>query len=399
MSTVFDKHSKITIVVISIIIFIVLDLMLSMVRNTIIENREKTSLGIKHPIYHHDFAKNERSKETGRLGDYTIYTNSLGFKDKASRKIAKTFDGRRIVIIGDSFTEGILLNYEDTFVGMIDSAVSDLDIEVLNAGRVSYSPIIYWRKTKYLLEEEELKFDELVVFLDISDIDDEASYYELSESGNVIYQQKYRKNDKFEERDYGLSWISNKTISRIKNFLKQNFFVTTFIINGIHDILFQDTLEIYEEADLNKPNEPDTLKPRDYHTWDYILDDYRSNWTFDDKYYNELGGELGKKRMIKYMGKLKTLCDQNGILLTVVIYPWPSQIWYEDLNSRHVKIWYDWCTEKDVKLINLFPFFIKPDASESERLQSMNKYYVPYDLHFNRAGNELVAKEFLKNYF
>ena len=69
--------------------------------------------------------------------------------------------------MGDSFTEGIRLNYEDTFVGLIEKELNKKNIEVLNGGRESYSPIIYWRKIKYLIEELGLDFDEVVLFIDI----------------------------------------------------------------------------------------------------------------------------------------------------------------------------------------------------------------------------------------
>ena len=80
-----------------------------------------------------------------------LHTNSLGFKDKSSRTVSllPTRDiKKRIVFIGDSFTNGFALEYEDTFVGIIDKELNKRSIEVLNAGVASYSPIIYWRKIK-----------------------------------------------------------------------------------------------------------------------------------------------------------------------------------------------------------------------------------------------------------
>ena len=82
-----------------------------------------------------------------------------------------------------------------------------------------------------------------------------------------------------------------------------------------------------------------------------------------------------------------------------MVYPWPSQIWYDDLNSRHVKIWEEWTDDNNVNFINLFPSFIKLNMSASEKLDKLNKYFIPYDLHYNRAGNELIANEFIKYYF
>ncbi|MBU0529151.1 hypothetical protein KKF86_05265 [bacterium] len=402
MRSVFERNPKKTITVIVFLLLLVMDFSLSLIYSKIRENKERVGLGIPHPNYHHDFIKNGYSAESGRLGNYILYTNSLGFKDKSNRKIHQETNKRRIVFIGDSFTEGILLNYEDTFVGLIDSAVLSQDIEVLNAGRVSYSPIIYWRKVKYLIENVRLKFDELVVFIDIADIDDEASYYDLSDDGNVIFQTDHASDGKLEPRDYGVSWlISNQNIENIRIFLRKNFIVLSSGINWLHDILFRDTIEVQNESDLNDIDNKDVDLLETTHnknTWDIVLTDRRANWTIDDKYYQEYGVR-GKPRMIKYMNKLVKLTEENDIGLTVVVYPWPSQIWYEDLNSIHVQIWQDWCVNNNVRFINLFPSFIEVNRSEEQKLKLISKYYVPYDLHFNKEGNKHIADEFLKQYF
>jgi len=404
MQSVFEKNPKMTILVIVIILLIIMDFSLSSIYSKIKENRERVGLGIPHQSYHHDFVKNGYSAESGRLGDYDLYTNSLGFKDKSNRKINRNTDNRRIVFIGDSFTEGILLKYQDTFVGRIDSVVSEQNIEVLNAGRVSYSPIIYWRKIKYLIEDIKLKFDELVVFIDISDLDDEASYYDLSIDGNVIDQIDPNSESTIKPRDYRISWlISNQNIENIRLFLRKNFIIIPGVINWFHDIIFEDTHALQSANNVSVKNsskkEIDTTSvPKNDNTWDLVLADRRANWTVDDKYYQEYGVR-GKPRMVKYMDKLVNLTNENGIELTVVVYPWPSQIWYEDLKSIHVRIWQDWCGQNGVNFINLFPTFVKIYLNEAQKLDIINKYFVPYDLHFNKEGNKLVADEFIKQYF
>ena len=52
----------------------------------------------------------------------------------------------KYAFLGDSFTEGLGLNYSDTFAGML----SDYSrYEIINMGVTSYSPIIYWNKIKW----------------------------------------------------------------------------------------------------------------------------------------------------------------------------------------------------------------------------------------------------------
>src|SRR5205814_553815 len=73
---------------------------------------------------------------------------------------------------------------EASFVGRVDAALSPRGVEVLNAGVISYCPIIYFRKDKHLLEDVGLRFDALVVYIDIGDIEDEVTY-KLDADGNV----------------------------------------------------------------------------------------------------------------------------------------------------------------------------------------------------------------------
>lgn len=112
---------------------------------------------IKNPIYHHDLKKNFVQENYFQFKRYRIITNSLGFRDSKIHNIEKNSSKRRLVFIGDSFTEGVGLNYEDTFVGIIDAYLSKYSISVLNAGVSSYSPKIYYRKIKNLIENRRYK--------------------------------------------------------------------------------------------------------------------------------------------------------------------------------------------------------------------------------------------------
>lgn len=113
--------------------------------------------------YHHDLkSKASVYLKTTMWGKrrYSIFTDSLGFKSKSVKETPLVSNNYRILFIGDSFTEGVGMNFEESFVGIIADKLLGENIEVLNAGAATYSPIIYWRKIKYLVEELGLKFDE-----------------------------------------------------------------------------------------------------------------------------------------------------------------------------------------------------------------------------------------------
>ena len=98
------------------------------------------------------------------------------------------------------------------------------------------------------------------------------------------------------------------------------------------------------------------------------------------------------------MNKLLKLLRDHKIDLTVAVYPYVSQIWYDDLNSIHVKIWEEWSKKNQVKFINYFPEFFSEGLSTAEKIILFNKYYLPGDLHYNKEGNVLIADKFLKTY-
>lgn len=176
---IFIRNPKKTITVVVIISILILDFSVTKVYRWY-KSKQPTPMARiydLHPVYSHGFKKNSFVIEEWRGIKIPIYTNSLGFKDRTSREISLTSDKKRIVFIGDSFTEGVSYEYGDTFVGIIDAALAKRGIEVLNAGCMSYSPFIYWEKINYLIEDVGLNFDELIVFLDISDAWNESYTY------------------------------------------------------------------------------------------------------------------------------------------------------------------------------------------------------------------------------
>jgi lysophospholipase L1-like esterase len=331
---------------------------------------EKKTYVEKNSIYHHDLKKNYIFKDI--FGNKPIiYTNLLGFKDIKIREIQNKINERRIVFIGDSFTEGVGLKFEQTFVGIIYKFAKKNNIEVLNAGVQAYSPIIYWRKVKWLIEEKKFKFDELVVYVDISDIQDEAQYYTLDNKENIIsrgLQEKF-----IEDRNLRALFI---------NIMDKYTFFTFRIIQFLKNPHYY------------------TAKPQDlnFNSWTIIIADgpnNKGNWTIKDLSYSKKGVALSTK----YMDKLFRLCKNNNIKMTIAVYPWPNQVWYEDLDSKQVQIWKNFSEERGIKFINNFPDFVKKKISDNDKLDIIKKYYFPADVHFNEYGSKVIANNFINSYF
>jgi len=85
--------------------------------------------------------------------------------------------------------------------------------------------------------------------------------------------------------------------------------------------------------------------------------------------------------------KLYYVCAKNNINLTIVVYPWPEQIFSKDLDSIQVNFWRKFCETHSISFINLFPYFI----NETDPQDVYNKYFINGDVHWNQEGHKLVA--------
>ena len=367
------RHPRKTITIFLIISFIFLDVLAANVYRWIeghpwnkSTDEIERSYRIPSEIYNHDLAP-KMSVDNARWGPitYRVRTNSLGFKDRNTRNVPLVSDKHRIIFMGDSFTEGNGVEYEHTFVGLIDSALSEKGIEVLNAAVSGYSTIIYWRKTKYLVEEIGLKFDELVVFLDLSDACNEIVTYYLDDSSNVHYNFNGAG-------DNTNDFIGEGLAKGIKGSIRKNTILSFTLLNAIRHLYFSAI----------------TAQKR-------VIDHKKGNWTVNEDSYKEYG-QGGNEKMEMFMSSLFDMLEKHSITLSVAVYPWPDQIFYNDLNSLHVSIWRDWCHNRNVRFLNYFPYFVK--GTQKEREQIIDRYFIDGDYHFNEEGHRLIADVFLDFY-
>jgi len=325
-------------------------------------------------IYSHDLKPNTAAWAGWGTNHYRIYTNSLGFKDAAVRDVPLTSDARRVVLLGDSFTEGVGYAYEDTFAGILHARLAPRGIDVLNAGVVSYSPVIYYRKLKYLIEEVKLHVDEVIVFMDISDIQDEAWIYALSEDGRVVHQPP-QPGSPFR----GPTPMTG--MDKLKNLLREHF-LSVAVADRLKDRFF--AVEVQQSV----KNGADPLGP-----WQKVLKNERGNWTYDARVFKAYG-ERGLERAAHSMELLRDLVRKHAVRLTVVVYPWPNQIAAGDRDSRQVQYWRTWTAANGADFIDLFgEFFDGGDPAVAIR-----NYYIEGDYHFNAAGHQRVAAAMLQRH-
>lgn len=336
---------------------------------------------IYSPVYHHGL-KPMRMVEMARWGthEYRFATNSLGFKDRAPRRVPLTSERHRIVIIGDSFTEGSGFGFDDTFAGRIARALAERRIEVFNAAVISYSPVIYYRRLKHLIEYVGFRFDEAVVFLDISDIQDEASGLMLDDQGNVIERGENAFDRQLEQ-----------VIDPARSFLKESSLIYRFVseANRARKRFFSERNECLERLAAGE----DDAQSLGIELLRRQLVKPRARWTFDDAVF-EAWGRRGLELAATNMARLHRVLEAHDVALTVVVYPWPAQIFERDRESRQSRFWRAWAAERGVRFLDLFPAFI----DGTPPLETYARYFIPCDNHFGAAGHAFVAERFLEFY-
>ena len=318
--------------------------------------RGATGLRVRSEVFHHGFQPLASAKDDwgGRLTDYRI--NSLGLRDASAREVPLRGDRRRLLFIGDSFTEGIGIAYDRTFVGRVARALEPKGIEVLNAGCASYSPIIEYRKVRWLLDQG-FRFDELAVFIDLGDVQDEVTYL-LDADGNVASDELRRLREERENIRYALPGpLKDLTV---RQFLKRN----TIGLFALYQVL--------EEA-VKSADRRDGL------------------WTADPRLFEQFGRE-GLARARHSMDLLAELVAPYGVRLTVAVYPWPDQIRRGDLRSLQASFWKQWAADRGVGFLDYFPRFV--DATRTREILARD--FIPGDIHWSEAGHEVVADGFLE---
>ncbi len=316
-----------------IISFIIVDLTLGHFYTPQVSNYRKP-----HYYYHHDLRSNISDAQVKWAHQiYKISTNSMGFRDSDAKIINKRKNKYRIILMGDSFTEGLGVNWEDSFAGILSDQAKNKNIQILNAGTIGYSPKIYYLKTEFLINIKKLEFDELIVFIDMSDIDNEHMYENYQPNSQnfinklIIYASRY---------SFILSKVRQPPALKLNN----------------QGIPFSDNLR----KSYKIPTESRDLKNP------YIL--------------------KGFQLAINNMVKLNQLCLKNNISLKIIIYPWQNNIGYKK-NIQEI-IWKDFANQNKIEFLNLFPAFEKKCKNDGKNCFDL---FIPSDPHWSKTGHKFVA--------
>jgi hypothetical protein len=361
--------------VLLVLLFLSLDLLLA---RYLIRHSDRT-FRAEHYYYHHGLIPNQAVLATWFGARYPFFTNSLGFRDREIREIPLETSKRRILFMGDSHTEGVGLRFQDTFTGQLLEKIDTATTEILNAASVSYSPRIYYLKTKYLIETAGLKFDELFVFIDLSDIQNEIVYENYNpREMNKLGKSWFNTRRMLVNRSFTLHTLSNFRQAReTRRFLKKSEIFDEYRDNESHVV----ALDLYATF-FSGFDDKTLLSNPLFHGVGL--------WMYDDEFVEltKKGLEIGGQNM----EKLIELCKKHNIPVTISVHPWPTQIKVGNTEDMYVRFWKEFAEKHQVEFLNLYHTFLNPQIPMVLGVD----LFIPGDNHWNRNGNMLVARELEK---
>lgn len=303
---------------------------------------------------------------------FSVHTNSIGFRDAANRVISHDSQTKRVLFLGDSFTEGAV-PWEQSIVGQIGRMRDD--IELLNGGLGSYSPTNYLNVVKWL-SNNDYRVDLAVVLIDISDIQDEAAIYQDSIGGDI--QPLQFIDPKLE---------SASIIPSLLRFFQSSTSFARRVIESVYRFLVSHGVYYLPTSWCNN------LFDNSRSAWTYrtIEVDLVSRPAFDG--YSPLGVEGGLRKASHKMTELYEKLSELGVPLVLVVYPWPAQLIHDNKNSRGVLFWKNWCEGKCLHFIDTFEDFFSrkkqcPPTSPGCWYEDL---FIFGDVHYNSKGNSIIS--------
>lgn len=337
--------------------------------------KDQNSFRIYDPYFHHSLKPNVNTQTTwDNQNYYSFYTNSLGLRDSICRYVPPKTDKYRFLFIGDSHTEGVGVEYQKTFSGYFTRSLKKGRYDVLNAGVVSYSPKLYYLKVKYLLEEVHLKMNHLIVFIDISDIQNELAYEEFEPSDQTSL---------------------NIHLTQLWKWMKKHSIISYSLDIYITEREKDQFYELVDKQERNPKTDIYSGFFSDFRDTQYLRDQAFHNiglWYLDKNLFDKWGRK-GLELEENYMQKLVDLCKSNHFHISISVHPWPIQIKYGDLNNLQVNFWSEFAAKNQIGFINHFDYFMnQPDKDET-----ILKYYQSGDVHWNEKGHFVAAEHIIEH--
>jgi len=322
---------------------------------------------IKKYEYFFELEKNcdAHEKLIAGVRSYKVYTNSDGHRYNGKKN--NNSEDKTVVFFGASYTYGWGLDYERTFVGILENSKHDYYIK--NFSVPAYSPTVFYYQAKQIKNGKKYP-KKIFLVLDQSYAMKEANQWKKT---NDDKPRLLKKNEKIKLN----SW---------KNFRHNNFKITRLItINS--NSFFRKIKHNF------KSNKKITTKIPTTSFWaDFIHTDWDK--LNQDEAWQPYGIEGGLKRIEEKIYKTSLVAKEMGSEFYIVIYPWIDTL----QNGQRYFNWEDFaqkiCMNSHCnEVINLFPDF---EEYKSNNKDWTTDLFLINDPHWTEKGHKLVAKKIMK---
>jgi len=370
--------------------FLLIDLLLSqlfllkILENDILNaHKESFENRIFNKDYNYTFKKQVKFKSQYEGNIYTISTNDLGFRDDDILPLDR--DKLYSIVIGDSFVEGVGLEYKDTIVGILNQNLESDSFKFLNAGVASYSSYIYLKKIKQIINENnDLNIKDVIVFLDKSDISDDEAYLNKP----LFFKNKYPKGKFIFQRKVDF-YKDLKDLSFWRFYTKQT--VSGKIIKVITDKIENFFSDLKKRVLISKKLNKNFFEVNNLEI--KAIKSVNSTQRITNWYKNELWEKRGKKNIqfaLDNIQELKIFLNKKNVNLIVVLYPWPFEIDDKEIREKYLEFIVPSLDEINVNKLVIYQDFLKGNIYEN-----ISENYLYNDIHFNKNGNKIITNNLI----
>ena len=321
--------------------------------------------------YFYYLKKNCQARERFKRGfpAVNLFSDEMGLR--TGKKVKKNSNNKNILTFGDSMTFGVGLEYEDTYVGLIDKKMTNYNIYNFAVG--SYSPSVHLYKLKTAIKNNIVPH-KILLFLDLSDVIDESQRWIDDEQDGIPKRPEIKPNwakkgepkREFIDRNFKLS----KELSALVRFNSR------ILRSKIKNILKTDNKNLKIKTSIQGQYTYTKIENLDKRFW-------------KKNYFSK-----GLKKIKEKIDEISLLAKRYNSEFYLVIYPWAETLELGQKQFSWSEFGASLCDSGKCRLINAIPEFEKYKKNNKNW---HNELYFIGDEHFNSAGAKLLSEIVIKH--